>query len=107
MRLVETQNKTTIPNRTLAYAERKILPLFKKYCPSDGRPARAIIAAHCHSGKLCGCARAARRSGLNIHTLGAFRLILHLIYYKMKLRINIVYKLKIYGKAKPGFCGKR
>jgi hypothetical protein len=45
MRLIETQNKTTIANWTLDYAERKMLPLFEKHCPNDERPARAIAAA--------------------------------------------------------------
>jgi hypothetical protein len=45
MRLIETQSKTTIVNWTLAYAEQKILPLFKKHCPNDQRPAQAITAA--------------------------------------------------------------
>jgi hypothetical protein len=46
MRLIETQSKTTIANWTLDYAERKLLPLFDKHRPDDGRPARAISAAH-------------------------------------------------------------
>jgi hypothetical protein len=45
MRLIETQNKTTIANWTLDYAERNMLPLFEKHCPDDGRPAHAITAA--------------------------------------------------------------
>jgi len=31
MRLIETQSKATIANRTLDYAENRILPIFKKY----------------------------------------------------------------------------
>jgi hypothetical protein len=45
MRLIETQSKATIANWTLDYAEQKILPLFKKHCPNDGRFAHAISAA--------------------------------------------------------------
>lgn len=45
MRLIETQNKTTVANWTLDYAEAKILPLFTKHCPNDERPAHAIAAA--------------------------------------------------------------
>jgi hypothetical protein len=45
MRLIETQSKTTVANWTLNYAEQKLLPLFVKYCPNDGRPAHAIAAA--------------------------------------------------------------
>jgi hypothetical protein len=45
MRLIETQSKATVANWTLDYAEQKILPLFKKHCPNDGRPAHAISAA--------------------------------------------------------------
>jgi hypothetical protein len=45
MRLIETQSKTTIANWTLDYAEQKVLPLFEKHCPNDGRPAHAITAA--------------------------------------------------------------
>jgi hypothetical protein len=45
MRLIETQSKTTIANWTLDYAEQKMLPLFAKHCPNDGRPAHAISAA--------------------------------------------------------------
>jgi hypothetical protein len=45
MRLIETQSKTTIATWTLDYAERKLLTLFVKHCPGDGRPAHAIAAA--------------------------------------------------------------
>ncbi|MDR2045145.1 MAG: hypothetical protein LBQ15_12470 [Clostridium sp.] len=45
MRIMETQSKVTIANWTLRYAEQKILPLFVKHCPHDGRPAHAIAAA--------------------------------------------------------------
>ncbi|MEA4812156.1 MAG: hypothetical protein VB108_06275 [Anaerolineaceae bacterium] len=45
MRLIETQSKTTVANWSLDYAEEKILPLFRKYCPNDERPAHAIFAA--------------------------------------------------------------
>jgi hypothetical protein len=45
MRLIETQSKVTVVNWTLDYAEQKVLPLFAKRCPDDGRPAHAIAAA--------------------------------------------------------------
>ncbi|MDR1131803.1 MAG: hypothetical protein LBL15_05245 [Oscillospiraceae bacterium] len=45
LRLIETQSKTTVANWTLDYAEQKILPLFEKHRPDDGRPAHAISAA--------------------------------------------------------------
>ncbi|MDR2201145.1 MAG: hypothetical protein LBP26_00040 [Clostridiales bacterium] len=45
MRLIETQSKTTVAEWALDYAERKMIPLYEKRCPNDGRPARAIEAA--------------------------------------------------------------
>jgi hypothetical protein len=44
--LIDTQSKDTIRKWCLNYAEKKILPIFEKYCPSDERPRNAIKAAH-------------------------------------------------------------
>ena len=44
--LIDTQSKDTIRTWCLSYAEDKILPLFEKHCPGDGRPRSAIDAAH-------------------------------------------------------------
>jgi hypothetical protein len=43
--LIDTQSKETIRNWCLDYAEKKILPLFEKHCPSDDRPRNAVNAA--------------------------------------------------------------
>ncbi len=45
MRLIDTQNKTTISNWCLSYAEANILPIFEKHCPNDERPRNALKAA--------------------------------------------------------------
>jgi len=46
MRLIETQNKTTLANWCLDYAEAHILPIYEKHMPGDARPSHAINAAH-------------------------------------------------------------
>jgi len=43
--LIDTQSKDTIRAWCLAYAEDKILPIFEKHCPGDGRPRNAVSAA--------------------------------------------------------------
>jgi hypothetical protein len=48
--LIDTQSKDTIRKWCLDYAENKILPIFEKYCPGDGRPRSAIKAAHDYIG---------------------------------------------------------
>jgi hypothetical protein len=51
--LIDTQSKDTIRKWCLEYAESKILPIFEKQCPGDGRPRNAIKAAHDYlDGKL-------------------------------------------------------
>jgi len=44
--LIDTQSKGTIRKWCLEYAEEKILPIFEKHCPGDGRPRNAVNAAH-------------------------------------------------------------
>ena len=44
--LIDTQSKDTIRMWCLTYAENKILPIFEKHCPGDGRPRNAVNAAH-------------------------------------------------------------
>jgi hypothetical protein len=44
--LIDTQSKDTIRKWCLDYAEVKILPIFEKHCPGDGRPRNAVNAAH-------------------------------------------------------------
>jgi hypothetical protein len=44
--LIDTQSKDTIIKWCLGYAEKKILPIFEKHCPSDKRPRNAVKAAH-------------------------------------------------------------
>ena len=44
--LIDTQSKDTIRKWCLGYAEKKILPIFEKHCPGDGRPRNAVNAAH-------------------------------------------------------------
>ena len=43
--LVETQSKETLSNWTLSYAERTLLPIWRKHHPEDTRPEEAIAAA--------------------------------------------------------------
>jgi hypothetical protein len=43
--LIDTQSKDTIRKWCLDYAEKKILPIFEKHCPGDGRPRNAVNAA--------------------------------------------------------------
>ena len=43
--LIDTQSKDTIRKWCLGYAEAKMLPLFEKHCPGDGRPRNAVNAA--------------------------------------------------------------
>jgi len=43
--LMDTQSKDTIRKWCLDYAEDKILPLFEKHRPGDGRPRNAVNAA--------------------------------------------------------------
>ncbi|HHT38491.1 MAG TPA: hypothetical protein GXZ95_03635 [Mollicutes bacterium] len=45
MRLIETQSKETIANWCLDYAEKFILPIYKKYYPNDDRPKIALDAS--------------------------------------------------------------
>jgi hypothetical protein len=45
MRLIDTQSKATICNWCMDYAETRLLPIFAKHCPGDGRPRSAIDAA--------------------------------------------------------------
>ena len=44
--LIDTQSKETIIKWCLGYAEEKMLPIFEKHCPGDGRPRNAVTAAH-------------------------------------------------------------
>jgi hypothetical protein len=44
--LIDTQSKDIIRKWCLGYAEKKILPIFEKHCPSDDRPRNAVNAAH-------------------------------------------------------------
>jgi hypothetical protein len=43
--LIDTQGKDTIRKWCLGYAEEKILPIFEKHRPGDGRPRNALRAA--------------------------------------------------------------
>ncbi|MCL2752423.1 MAG: hypothetical protein FWE62_06695 [Firmicutes bacterium] len=43
--LIDTQSKDTIRKWCLDYAENKLLPIFEKHCPGDGRPQNAVNAA--------------------------------------------------------------
>lgn len=45
MELLSTQSKTTIVNWTMEYAERVVLPVWRKQYPDDPRPQHAIAAA--------------------------------------------------------------
>lgn len=45
MQLIETQSKETIAKWCMDYAEENILPIYKKYYPSDNRPEEAIAAS--------------------------------------------------------------
>ena len=44
--LIDTQSKDTIRKWCLGYAEDRILPIFEKHCPGDGRPRNAVKATH-------------------------------------------------------------
>ena len=46
MHLIDTQSKETIRKWCLGYAEEKILPIFEKHCPGDGRPRNAVNTTH-------------------------------------------------------------
>jgi len=48
--LINTQNKDIICKWCLGYAAEKILPIFEKYCPGDGRPRNALNAAYDYLG---------------------------------------------------------
>ena len=48
--LIDTQNKDTIRKWCLGYAADKILPIFEKHCPGDGRPRNAVNAAYGYLG---------------------------------------------------------
>jgi len=51
--LIDTQSKETIQRWCLDYAETRILPIFEKHCPGDGRPRSAVDAAHAYlEGKV-------------------------------------------------------
>lgn len=53
MRLIDTQNKMTICNWCISYAEANILPIFEKHCPNDNRPRDALNAARDYlAGKI-------------------------------------------------------
>ena len=43
--LIDTQSKDTIRRWCLEYADKKLLPIFEKYCPDDNRPRNAVNAA--------------------------------------------------------------
>lgn len=45
MRLIETQSKETIAKWCMDYAEKVILPIYKKYYPNDNRPKMALDAS--------------------------------------------------------------
>lgn len=45
IQLIETQSKETLMDWVLGYAEERILPLWKKHYPEDGRPEAALRAA--------------------------------------------------------------
>lgn len=45
MRLIETQSKATIANWCVSYAEARLLPIWEKHHPGDGRPRAAVQAA--------------------------------------------------------------
>jgi len=45
MKLIETQSKETIANWCMDYAEKNILPIYKKYYPDDNRPQIALDAS--------------------------------------------------------------
>ncbi|HMM05656.1 MAG TPA: hypothetical protein PKD52_03175 [Clostridiales bacterium] len=45
MKLIETQNKTTLANWAVDYSEQVILPLYRKDYPNDLRPQNALKAA--------------------------------------------------------------
>jgi hypothetical protein len=45
MRMIDTQSKLTICTWCMNYAEARILPIFEKHCPNDGRPRNALNAA--------------------------------------------------------------
>ncbi len=45
MKLIETQSKATLANWAVDYAEKVILPLWKKYNPNDPRPQNSLHAA--------------------------------------------------------------
>jgi hypothetical protein len=45
MRLIETQSKATIANWCVSYAEARLLPIWEKHYPGDGRPRAAVQAA--------------------------------------------------------------
>ena len=45
MRLIETQSKVTLANWAMDYAEKELLPLYKKFYPSDCRLEKALQAA--------------------------------------------------------------
>lgn len=45
MNLIETQSKETITTWCLNYAEKEILPIYKKYYPNDERPKMALDAS--------------------------------------------------------------
>lgn len=45
LKAIEGQSKETLLNWVLGYAERKLLPLWKKHYPDDKRPEKALQAA--------------------------------------------------------------
>ena len=48
--LIDTQSKETIRKWCLDYAVEKMLPIFEKHCPGDGRPRNAVNAARGYLG---------------------------------------------------------
>ncbi|MDR2721867.1 MAG: hypothetical protein LBB35_03255 [Coriobacteriaceae bacterium] len=45
MRLIETQSKSTLANWCISYADERILPIYEKTYPNDGRCKHALDAA--------------------------------------------------------------
>jgi hypothetical protein len=45
MALIQTQNKKTIADWCMDYAETHVLPIYEKHCPGDERPRHALQAA--------------------------------------------------------------
>lgn len=54
--LIETQSVHTVMRWTTDYAKRKLLPIYAKYIPDDGRPVQALAAGELF---LCGEIKAA------------------------------------------------